>query len=97
MSVTAQSIRTPASAGADRPGITSREAAGKCTSNVLAKAAKWVVGSRFRHTLIGPNRGVRRDPLRGMLRPMCAQGVLLVCCREVDLVRVTSAACCSAA
>jgi len=27
---------------------------------------------------------------------MSAQGVFLVCCREVDLVRVASAACCTA-
>ena len=31
----------------------------------------------------------------GMIWSMSAQGVFLVCCREVDLVRVASAACCS--
>jgi len=34
---------------------------------------------------------------RGMLNAMSGQGVLLVCRREVDLVRVASAACCHAA
>jgi hypothetical protein len=32
-----------------------------------------------------------------MIRPMSVQGVPLVCRREVDLVRVASAACCLAA
>ena len=47
-----------------------------------------------RHRRIGV---VGAWPVRGMIVLMSAQGVLLVCRREVDLVRVASAACCHAA